>query len=120
MFFSFNILDATKFVFLSVFTLKERFFPRICSKSRLKSAKSPLPVDVRRSKTSLLKTPHFFKRAREENARTRDFSVTPFLTPFTAHPHSSRRPVRNRRSKLLINPGSDGLGFQILPKKIVL
>jgi len=29
----------------------------MCSKTRLKSAKSPLPVDVRRSKTSLLKLP---------------------------------------------------------------
>ena len=47
--------DATKFVLLSVFTLKETFSPRMCSKSRLKSAKNPLPVDVRRSKTSLLK-----------------------------------------------------------------
>ena len=48
-------LDATKFVFLSVFTLKETICPRICSKSRPISAKTPLPVDVRRSKTSLLK-----------------------------------------------------------------
>ena len=47
--------DATEFVLISVFTLKETFCPRICSKSRLNSAKSPLPVDVRRSKTSLLK-----------------------------------------------------------------
>ena len=47
--------DATKFVLLSVFTLKETFCPRICSKSRRKSAKSPLPVGVGRSKTSLLK-----------------------------------------------------------------
>ena len=30
----------------------------MCSKSRLKSAKRPLPVDVRRSKTSLLKLPN--------------------------------------------------------------
>ena len=50
--------DATKFVLLSVFTLKETIFPRRCSKSRPKSAtKTPLPVDVRRSKTSLLKLP---------------------------------------------------------------
>ena len=52
-------LDATKLVLLSVFTLKERFCPRVCSKSRPKSAKSPHPVDVRRSKTSLLKLPIF-------------------------------------------------------------
>ena len=48
-------LGATKFVLLSVFTLKETVCPKICSKSRLKSAKGSLPVDVRRSKTSLLK-----------------------------------------------------------------
>ena len=50
-------LDATKFVLLSVFTLKETICPRICSKSRPKSAKTPLPVDVRRSKTPLLRLP---------------------------------------------------------------
>ena len=41
-------LDATKFVLLAVFTLIETFCPKMCSKSRLKSAKSPLPVYVRR------------------------------------------------------------------------
>ena len=40
---------------LSVWTLKETICPKFCSKSRLKSAKGPPPVDVRRSKTSLLK-----------------------------------------------------------------
>ena len=54
-FFSFNMLDATKFILLSVFTLKEMICPKICSKSRHKSAKGSVPVDVRRSKTSLLK-----------------------------------------------------------------
>ena len=48
-------LGTTKFVLLSVFTLKEKICTQICWKSRLKSAKSSLPVDVRRSKTSLLK-----------------------------------------------------------------
>ena len=50
-------LDTTKFVLLSVFTLKETICPRIWSKSRPKSAKRPLPVDICRSKTSLLKLP---------------------------------------------------------------
>ena len=48
-------LDATVFVLLSVVILIETICPKICSKSRLKSSKRPLPVDVRRSKTSLLK-----------------------------------------------------------------
>ena len=51
-------LDAATFVLLSVLTLIETICPKICSKSRLKSAKSPLPVDPRRSKTSLLKLPN--------------------------------------------------------------
>ena len=41
--------DASKFV-----TLIEKICPNICSKSCLKSTKNPLPVDVRRSKTSFL------------------------------------------------------------------
>jgi len=53
----FICLNATIFVWLSVFTLIETICPQICSKSPLKSAKSPLPVDVRRSKTSLPKLP---------------------------------------------------------------
>ena len=51
-------LDATKFVLLSVFTLMETIRPIICSKSRPKSSKSPLPFDERRSKKSLLKLPN--------------------------------------------------------------
>ena len=50
-------LDATVFVLPSVLILIETICPKICSKSRLKSAKSQFPVDVRRSKTSLLKLP---------------------------------------------------------------
>ena len=50
-----NCLDATKFVLLRVITLKETICPKICWKSRLKSAKSPLPVNVYGSKTWLLK-----------------------------------------------------------------
>jgi len=41
----------------SVFIVIQTICPKIGSKTRLKSAKSPLPVDVRRSKTSLLKLP---------------------------------------------------------------
>ena len=48
-------LDATKFLSLSVFTLIEKICLTFCSKSPLKSIKSPLLIDLRRSKTSLLK-----------------------------------------------------------------
>ena len=51
-------LDATVFILPSVLILRETICPKICSKSRLKSAKRPFPVDVRRSKTSLLKLPN--------------------------------------------------------------
>ena len=50
-------LDGTKFVFLSIFSLIETICPKIWSKSRPRIAKIPLPVDVRWSKTSLLKLP---------------------------------------------------------------
>ena len=52
--FSFICLVASKFVLLRVFSLIETICPKICSKSSLKSAKSPLPVDARPSKWSLL------------------------------------------------------------------
>ena len=50
-------LDATIFVLPSVFILIETICPKFCSKPRLKSAKSPLPFNMRRSNTSLLKLP---------------------------------------------------------------
>ena len=50
-------LHAIKFVLLSVFTLIETICPIISSKSRPRSAISQLLVDVRGSKTSLLKLP---------------------------------------------------------------
>ena len=82
-------LNATKFVLLSVFTLIETICPKICSNSRPKSAKSPFPVEVRRSKTSLLKLPistadnNYFCAPREgENNKKRippPFSLLPQL-----------------------------------------
>ena len=38
-------LDATVFILPSVLILKETICPKICSKSRLKCAKSPFPVE---------------------------------------------------------------------------
>ena len=56
-------LYATVFVLPSVLILKGTICPKICSEARLKCAKSLFPVDVRRSKTSLLKLPdvHFLR-----------------------------------------------------------
>ena len=47
-------LAASKFVLLRVFPLIETICPKICLKSSVKSAKSPLLVDARPSKWSLL------------------------------------------------------------------
>ena len=47
-------LNASKFVLLRVFSLMETICLNICSKPSFKSAKSPLPVDVRATKWSLL------------------------------------------------------------------
>ena len=48
------LFDTTKFILLSVFTVEKTFCRKACSKSQLKSAKSPLSVDVRRSKRPCL------------------------------------------------------------------
>ena len=56
-FFLLTCLDDIKFVFLSFFTITEAIWPKIWAKPPFKNKKKPLPVDVRRSKTSLLKLP---------------------------------------------------------------
>ena len=53
----FICLDANKLVLLSFFSLLKTIYPRVSTKPLLNDAKSPLPVDVRRSKTLLLKLP---------------------------------------------------------------
>ena len=53
------IPKATKFVLLSVATLVKTICRRIFLKSRPKSSKGPLPVDVHRSKTPLNRIRHF-------------------------------------------------------------
>ena len=50
-------LDSNKFVLLSFFSLIKRIYPRVRTKPLPNDAKSPLPVDVRRPKTLLLKLP---------------------------------------------------------------
>ena len=54
-FFILVCLDATTFVLLNVFTRIQTICPKIWASSLPKSAKHLLPVDVRRSKTFLLK-----------------------------------------------------------------
>ena len=50
-------LDANKFVLLSFFSLIKTIYPRVSTEPLPNDAKSPLPVDVRLSKTLLLKLP---------------------------------------------------------------
>ena len=56
-FFSFNILWRHQICIAKSLYYIETIYRKVCSKSQLKSAKSLVPVDVRRSKTSLLKLP---------------------------------------------------------------
>ena len=51
-------LDDIKFVFLNFFTVIEAIWLKICAKLPSKNEKRPLPVNVRRSKTLLLKLPN--------------------------------------------------------------
>ena len=53
----FICLDANKLVLLSFFSLLKTIYPRVSTKPFPSDGKSPLPVDVRRSKTLLLKLP---------------------------------------------------------------
>ena len=53
----FICLDANKLVLLSFFSLLKTIYPRVSTKPLTNDAKSPLPVDVCRSKTLLLKLP---------------------------------------------------------------
>ena len=50
-------LDANKFVLLSLFSPLKTIYSRVSTKPLPNDAKSSLPVDVRRSKTLLLKLP---------------------------------------------------------------
>ena len=54
----FICLDANKLVLLSFFSLLKTIYSRVSTKPLPNDAKSPLPVDVRRSKTLLLKLPN--------------------------------------------------------------
>ena len=54
----FICLDANKLVLLSFFSLLKTIYPRVSTKPLPNDAKSPLPVDVRRTKTLLLKFPN--------------------------------------------------------------
>ena len=64
-FFLFIRLDAIKFSLLTFFSLLKTIYLRVLTKPLPNDAKSPLPVDVRRSKTLLLKLPNIGSHVNE-------------------------------------------------------
>ena len=63
-------LDTTKFVLVGgSFTLKETICSRMWAKPLPKNVKSPFPVDVHRTKASLLKLPNLPSHVRSYNIR---------------------------------------------------
>ena len=65
-------LDAKKFVLISFFSLIRTIYLRVSTKPPPNDAKRPVPVDVRRSKTLLLKLPN-------KTPRTLGSSHVPYL-----------------------------------------
>ena len=59
----FLCLDANKLLLLTFFSLLKTIYPRVLNKPLPNDAKRSLPVDVRRSKTLLLKLPNAFAQA---------------------------------------------------------
>ena len=80
----FICLNASKFVLLSFFSLIKTIYPRVWTKPLPNDAKSPLPVDVRRSKTLLLKLPTI-----KSNTRS-PFRITGHLALFAINGETER------------------------------
>ena len=78
----FICLDANKFVLLNFFSLIKTIDLRVSTKPLPNDAKSPLPVDVRRSKTLLLKLPIYARRAVNSHARRIARVLPPVFTLF--------------------------------------
>ena len=73
----FICLDANKLVLLSFFSLLKTIYPRVSSKPLPNDAKSPLPVDVRRSKRCCLSS--LFSISSRDTCRA-NFRVVACLT----------------------------------------
>ena len=67
----FICLDANKLVLLSFFSLLKTIYPRVSTKPLPNDTKSPRPVDVRPSKTLLLKLPINVSPARDSTRRVK-------------------------------------------------
>ena len=71
----FIYLDANKLVLLSFFSLFKAIYPRVSTKPLSNDAKSPLPVDIRRSTTLLLKLPITKLRDTARSRVTHDIQI---------------------------------------------
>ena len=103
-------LDATILVLLSVFTPRETICPRIYSKSRPRSSESPLPVDMRRSKTPLQLRNDLLAFSLFEPKKIGHFRVLktfnffrPFEPQFDLKIRGGRRPPLDRPPKQIFN-----------------
>ena len=73
-------LDANKFALLSLFSLIKTIYPSVSTKLP-NETKSPLPVDVRLSKTLLLKPPNKPIRQRGRAVRRSDLQASSSSSP---------------------------------------
>ena len=91
----FICLDAYKFVLPSLFSLIKTIYPRVLTKLLPNDAKSPLPVDFRRSKTILDKTKYHCCSLNQRNwffifqTFTAPWCCSGLLISVTSHTHSS-------------------------------
>ena len=90
-------LDTTKFILLSFLSPIKTIYPTVSTKPQPNAAKSPLPADVRRSKTLLLKLPNnagvertfFFQNSRTQQ-RIKSFSSATGAKPWNCIPLNTR------------------------------
>ena len=104
-------LDANKFVLLSFSSLIKTIYPRFSTEPLPNDAKSPLPVDVRRSKTLLLKLP--IKQRRRQRQGERQKKKKFWLAQFGER-RSAERDVTGS------NPGRTNIqGLKITERKVL-
>ena len=95
-------LDAKKFVLISFFSLIRTIYLRVSTKPPPNDAKRPLPVDVRRSKTLLLKLTVSLRKPRKQPAFCDAITCFP-SHPNPPSPHPPKCLLRNeRRNSILI------------------
>ena len=91
-------LDANKFVLLSFSSLIKTIYPRFSTEPLPNDAKSPLPVDVRRSKTLLLKLPinEPCRETLKKQGTRKTHAPVKNETPEMCALHKKRKKIMNR------------------------